>query len=198
MKTKTVYVATATVYLTDKRGNVKTLPVGTEISAREFADLNVARQAKFTRVEKSVGRARFAGGTVTDLPVVGGVVKTEFRPGEYNLLPVMVHDLVNEVESLWAAAYPEIPFPGVCVGQYKGGDHHLAWFINGGGLPASATPMFTTSNHLCGLRSKADRVAHPQPYPYHTASLLKTAERLRSGRPVFASTEQAIDRLLAA
>lgn len=192
-KVKTVYVATATVYLSDKRGNVKTLAKGTEISAREFAALNSARQAKFTAVTKSTGRARFDGGSVTDLPVVDGAVKTVFRPGEYHLLPVMVHDLVNEVESLWSSA-TDIPFPGVEVGPYSG-DKHLTWWIYREGLPAAATPMFTTSNHLCGFVPKRDRL--PGVCQYRTASLLKTAERLRSGRPIFATAEEAIDRVLA-
>ena len=194
-KTKTTYVATKLVYLTDKRGNVKTLPVGTELAAKAWSVLTPTQQTKFDRVEKSVGRVRFSGGTVTDLPVVDGVVKTVFRPGEYHLLPVMVHDLVNEVESLWSAAYPEIPFPGVCVSAYQA-DGHLTWFVSGSGWDHTVPPMYTTSNHLCRLLPQKHRRSGA--YPYYSAALLKTAERLRGGRPVFATLEQAIDRVLAA
>ena len=195
MKTKTVYVATAPVYLTDRRGNVKVLPVGHELAARAYQDLTPNQRAKFTSAVKNVGRARFNGGSVTDLPVVEGVVKTVFAPGEFHLLPVMVHEIVNEVVDLWASGYPEIPFPGVEVGAYTG-DKHLTWWICREHLPANATPMFSTSNHMCSLIAKRDRVAGV--YPYNTASLLKTAERLRGGRPIFATAEQAIDRVLAA
>jgi hypothetical protein len=195
MKTKIAYVATAPVYLTDRRGNVKVLPVGTELAARAYQDLTPNQRAKFSTVIKNTGRARFNGGSVTDLPVVDGVVKTVFVPGEFHQLPVMVHELVNEVAELWSAAHPELPFPGVGVGRYNGGDHHLTWWIYGQGLPAGTTPMFTTSNHLCGFSAKRDRRAGQ--YPYQTASLLKTAERLRAGRAIFATAEEAIDRVLA-
>lgn len=194
MKTKTVYVATATVYQTDKRGNTKVLPVGTEIAAKVYETLTANQKAKFEAVVKNTGRVRFSGGVVTDLPVIDGVIKTVFRPGEYHLLPVEVHNLVNEVEALWTAAHPEIPFPGVSVDEYCG-DRHLTWWIWSNGLPATATPMFSTSNHMCALKAKRDRVGAV--YQYRTASLLKTAERLRSGRPVFATAEEAIGRLLA-
>ena len=193
MKTKTVYVATAPVYLTDRKGNVKVLPVGHELAARAYQDLTPNQRAKFTSAVKNVGRARF-GGTARDLPVIDGVVKTTFVQGEYDLLPSGVRDLVNEVLPLWASACPDTPFPGVEVGRYNGGEHHLTWWIHRLGLPATATPMFSTSNHMCSLLAKRDQVAGL--YQYNTASLLKTAERLRAGRPVFATAEQAIDRLI--
>ena len=194
MKTKTVYVATSPVYLTDRRGNVKVLPVGHELATRAYDDLTPNQRAKFTSVVKNVGRVRFNGGTVTDLPVVDGVVKTVFTPGEFHLLPVMVHDLVNEVLPLWAAACPDIPFPGVEVGEYQG-DKHLTWWIFRLGLPASATPMLTTANRMCKPVPKRDRQVGQ--CPWRTAALLKVAERLRSGRPVFSSSEDAIDRVIA-
>jgi hypothetical protein len=195
MKTKTVYVATAPVYLTDRRGNVKVLPVGHELAARAYQDLTPNQRAKFTSAVKNVGRARFNGGSVTDLPVVGGVVKTVFTPGEFHLLPVMVHDLVNEVLPLWASACPDIPFPGVEVGEYLG-DKHLTWWIFREGLPVTATPMLTTANRMCKPVAKRERRVGQ--YPWRTAALLKVAERLRSGRPVFSSSEDAIDRVMAA
>ena len=196
MKTKITYVSTKPVFLADARGNIKELPVGSEITPAQWAALKSdTARAKFVRTEKSVGRVRFSGGVVTDLPVVDGVVKTSFAPGEFHLLPLAVRDLVNEVAELWPAACPEIPFPGVGVSPYDGGDGHLAWWINGQGLPATATPMLTTSNHMCGRTSKRSLAAGG--YPWRTASLLKVAERLRGGRPVFATAEQAIDRALA-
>ena len=195
MKTKTVYVATAPVYLTDRRGNVKVLPVGHELAARAYQDLTPNQRAKFASAVKNVGRARFNGGSVTDLPVVEGVVKTVFTPGEFHLLPVMVHDLVNEVLPLWAAACPDIPFPGVEVGEYLG-DKHLTWWIFREGLPVTATPMLTTANRMCKPVAKRERRVGQ--YPWRTAALLKVAERLRSGRPVFSSSEDAIDRVIAA
>ena len=194
MKTKTVYVATAPVYLTDRRGNVKVLPVGHELATHAYGELTPNQRAKFTSVVKNVGRVRFNGGSVTDLPVVEGVVKTVFAPGEFHLLPVMVHEIVNEVVDLWASGYPEIPFPGVEVGAYTG-DKHLTWWIYGQGLPVGAPPMYTTSNQLCGLGPKKKQVAGL--YPYRTAALLKVAERLRAGRPLFGSVEDAIGRLIA-
>jgi len=193
VKTKTVYVAATPVYLQDKRGNATVLPVGHELSGKAWSALNAARQAKFTRVEKPVGRGRF-GGVARDLPVIDGVVKSEFRPGEYHLLPVMVHDLINEIVPMWEAAYPEIPFPGVGVSAYQG-DNHLTWWVLGANLPATVGPMYTTTNHLCSLLPKRSR--RPGAYPYRSASLLKTAERLRAGRPVFATAEEAADRTLA-
>ena len=195
MKTKTVYVATAPVYLTDRRGNVKVLPVGHELATRAYGELTPNQRAKFTSVVKNVGRVRFNGGSVTDLPVVDGVVKTVFTPGEFHLLPVMVHDLVNEVLPLWAAACPDIPFPGVEVGEYLG-DKHLTWWIFREGLPVTATPMLTTANRMCKPVAKRERRVGQ--YPWRTAALLKVAERLRSGRPVFSSSEDAIDRVIAA
>jgi hypothetical protein len=195
MKTKTVYVATAPVYLTDRRGNVKVLPVGHELATRAYGELTPNQRAKFTSVVKNVGRVRFNGGTVTDLPVVDGVIKTTFVQGEYDLLPSGVRDLVNEVLPLWAATCPDIPFPGVMVGEYQG-DKHLTWWIFGPGLPVTATPMLTTANRMCKAAPKRDRRAGE--YPWRTAALLKVAERLRSGRPVFSSSEDAIDRVIAA
>jgi hypothetical protein len=195
MKTRTVYVATAPVYITDRRGNVKVLPVGHELATRAYGELTPNQRAKFTSVVKNVGRVRFNGGTVTDLPVVDGVVKTTFTPGEFHLLPVMVHDLVNEVLPLWASACPDIPFPGVEVGEYLG-DKHLTWWIFREGLPVTATPMLTTANRMCKPVAKRERRVGQ--YPWRTAALLKVAERLRSGRPVFSSSEDAIDRVMAA
>lgn len=192
-KTKTVYVATAPVYQTDRRGNTKVLAKGTEINSKTYESLTPNQRAKFEAVSKTVGRVRFNGGYVTDLPVVDGVVKTVYLPDEFHLLPVMVHDLINEVVTLWAQACPEIAFPGVEVGAYTG-DKHLTWWIFSDDLPVTATPMFTTSNHLCGYKPKRDQ--RPGTYQFRTASLLKTAERLRSGRPIFASAEEALDRLL--
>jgi len=196
MKTKTIFVATKPVFLTDSRGNTKELPVGSEITPAQWAALKSdTARAKFEKVEKSVGRVRFSGGVVTDLPVIDGVVKTVFAPGEYDLLPLAVRDLTEEVATLWAVAYPEIQFPGVEVGTYQGGDKHLTWWVWGGGLPANAAPMFNTSNRLCAPIAKRDRVQGR--YLYRTAALLKVAERLRAGRPVFATAEEAIDRALA-
>jgi hypothetical protein len=195
MKTKTVYISTAPVYLTDRKGNVKVLPVGHELATRAYGELTPNQRAKFTSVVKNVGRVRFNGGTVTDLPVVDGVVKTVFTPGEFHLLPVMVHDLVNEVLPLWASACPDIPFPGVEVGEYLG-DKHLTWWIFREGLPVTATPMLTTANRMCKPVAKRERRVGQ--YPWRTAALLKVAERLRSGRPVFSSSEDAIDRVMAA
>jgi len=195
MKTKITYVATKSVFLTDSRGNTKELPVGSEITRAQWAALKSdTARAKFEKVEKSVGRTRF-GGFARDLPVIDGVVKTGFAPDEFHLLPLAVRELTEEVATLWAASCPEIPFPGVAVSPYDGGDGHLAWWIRGEGLPATATPMYTTSNHLCSVGAKRNRVAGV--YPYRTPSLLKVAERLRAGRPVFATPEEAIDRALA-
>lgn len=195
MKVKTIYVSVKPVFLADARGNVKELPVGSEITPAQWVALKSdAARAKFTRTEKSVGRARF-GGTARDLPVIGGVVKTTFVKGEYDLLPSGVRDLVNEVLPLWAAACPDIPFPGVEVGEYLG-DKHLTWWIFREGLPVTATPMLTTANRMCKPVAKRERRVGQ--YPWRTAALLKVAERLRSGRPVFSSSEDAIDRVIAA
>lgn len=195
MKTKTVYVATAPVTFYDTRGNATVRPVGYEITEKEFKGLNGPRQAKFAPVTKNVGRVRFNGGTVTDLPVVDGVVKTTFTPDEFHLLPVEVHHLVNEVAELWVAQVPDVAFPGVCIGEYRGGDHHLTWWVAGSFFDVTVPPMLATCDKPCKFIKKHLKVGR---YPYHTASLLKVAERLRGGRPVFASPEQSIDRILAA
>jgi len=193
MKTKTVYVAHTQGYLPNKKGDVKVLTVGTEVTEKVFVTFTKNLQSKFTRVEKTVGRVRF-GGHARELPVIDGVVKTTFGPDELELLPVEVHNLVNEVAPLFETQ-TGYKFPGVYCGKYQA-DGHLTWFINGRGLPATATPMWSTSNHMCSLLAKRDRVGGG--YQYKSASLLKVAERLRAGRPVFATAEEAIDRALVA
>ena len=55
--------------------------------------------------------------------------------------------------------------------------------------------MYTTSNRLCAPVAKRYRLQGR--YLYRTAALLKVAERLRAVRPVFATAEEAIERVLA-
>ena len=191
---KVTYVSTVTVYLQDTRGNVKTLQPGTEITEREFKALNAPRQAKFTRVEKEVGKPRVAKMLHSDLPVFNGVAQTAFASAEFHLLKGQTRDLAEECAQLWSAAYPEISFPGVEIGRYNGGNQHLTFFLYGGGLSENLPPMYSTSNELCKRMPKKHVVEGA--YPYTTASLIKVTERLRSGRPVFAYSE-GIDTLLA-
>jgi hypothetical protein len=194
-KIKLVHVAISQVYVTKGRNSAVIKP-GTEISHKDWLALpSDHARAKFETVEKNVGRARFQGGKVTDLPVVDGVVKMEFAPDELHLLPLSVREIAEEVANLWGSAIPEIPFPGVALGKYGGSDE-LTWWICGGNLPENAPPMWSTRNIMCRLGAKKDR--RPGAYPFATASLLKVRERLIGGRPVFATYEEAIDRLLAA
>lgn len=190
---KSYYVASTVVYLQDSRGNAKVLEPGTEITEREFKALNAPRQAKFTRVEKEVGKPRVAKMLHSDLPVFNGVAQTAFASGEFHLLKGETRDLAEECAQLWAVAYPEIPFPGVNIGRYNGGERHLTFFLSGEGIPENLPPMYSTSNKLCKRMPKKHVVEGA--YPYTTASLIKVTERLRSGRPVFAYSE-AIDTLL--
>jgi hypothetical protein len=192
MKTKITYVAHTEFFNFDARGNSKPVKVGTVYNQKQFAALTPQKQAKFNRVEVTTGRVRF-GGHARELPVINGQIKTTFAPTELELLPVEVHNLVNEVAPMFETQ-TGYKFPGVFCGKYQA-DGHLTWFISGDLLPETATPMFTTSNHMTTLRAKRDRKNGG--YQFRTAALLKVAERLRAGRPVFATPEEAIDRLLA-
>ena len=144
-------------------------------------------------VKKPAGRARFASGTIRELPTENGAVKTVYSRDEFHLLPPAVRELIAEIDPLWLAE-TGFALPGVGLNAYRGGDQHLTWWIEGTLLDAKLPPMYTTMNKL--TRALPKKAAAASPYPYHTASLLKVAERLRGGRPVFAYDE-AIDRLLA-
>jgi hypothetical protein len=196
MKTKTVYVATTTFNVVVGR---KTLSFtkGQELTPAKWADLpNGAIRARFEKTEKPAGRVRFNSGTIRELPTENGAVKEIYAPHEFHLLPPAVRELIEEIAPLWRAECG-FDFPGVGLHAYRGGDHHLTWWIAGGLMPANLPPMYTTSNKLTAATTKKWVEAHPGAYRYHTAALLKVAERLRGGRPVFAYSE-AIDRLLAA
>jgi hypothetical protein len=141
-------------------------------------------------VKKPAGRARFASGTIRELPTENGAVKTVYSRDEFHLLPPAVRELIAEIDPLWLAETGFV-LPGVALCTYRA-DKHLTWWIAAELLEGNLPPMYTTANKLTRALPKKATSA----YRYHTASLLKVAERLRSGRPVFAYDE-AIDRLLA-
>jgi hypothetical protein len=191
MKIKNVYVATRPVYLTDARGNTKELPVGHEVNEKQFLTLTKNQQAKFTAKTVQVGRARFAAGTWAELPLdAAGARKRSYARHEFHLLPPAVRELIEEIDPLWLAE-TGFALPGVGIHEYRG-DDHLTWWIEGTLLPANLPPMYATTGRPCAALPKRN----PSPYRYHTAALLKVAERLRGGRPVFAYAE-GIDRLVA-
>lgn len=191
MQTKTVYVATATFTIQGRRP--VTYKKGQEITPAQWVALPTSSaRGRFEKVEKPAGRARFASGTIRELPTENGAVKTVYTRDEFHLLPPAVRELIAEIDPLWLAE-TGFALPGVGLNAYRGGDQHLTWWIRGHLLPANLPPMYTTSNQLTRPVPKKSTSA----YRYHTASLLKVAERLRGGRPVFAYSE-AIDRLLAA
>ncbi len=194
-KTKVTYVAHTQGYQTDKRGNVKVVKIGTEISEKEFLTLSTALQSKFTRTEKVVGRKVYQRMAIQHLPILNGVTQTEFTPDEFHLLKGETRDLAEECAQRWSVAFPEIPFPGVCVGKYHGGaNDFLTFFIRTEGLPADLPPFYSSNNNTTNLCPKKGIPASG--YRFKPAALLNVTQRLRSGRPVFAYSE-AIDGLLA-
>ena len=151
-------------------------------------------RGRFERVEKPVGRVRFNAGTWAELPVVDGAPKTHYARHEFHLLPPAVRELVEEIMPLWRAEVGA-ELGGVNIDRFRG-DDHLTWWIDGAYLAGNLPPMYSTTNRLTRAHGPRNFARLNQEYRYHTASLLKVAERLRGGRPVFAYPE-AIDRLLA-
>ncbi|MGA0110415.1 MAG: hypothetical protein ACO3HG_08110, partial [Schleiferiaceae bacterium] len=75
MKTKTVYRATVTFTVQGRRP--VTYQKGQEITPTQWTSLPTASaRSRFEKIEKPAGRARFASGTIRELPTENGAVKT--------------------------------------------------------------------------------------------------------------------------
>jgi hypothetical protein len=192
------YRALATVNVRDaKTGRTKTYAKGSVIAAAAWKALSSSTRERFEPVTR--GGRKAVRMTADQVPSYIRETGAEWvvGPDQLDALTGQTRDLAEEVAALWAVAYPEIPFPGVATGKYRA-DGHLTWWIAGQNLPGELPAMYATTGQLCRLRPVRQRGAYP--YPYHTASLLKVAERLRSGRPVFAydeATERLIDEIQA-
>jgi hypothetical protein len=198
MKTKTVYVATKPVYLTGAHGATKVLPVGHELTEREYRALNDARRAKFTAKTVTVGKPAFVHMTVGQIPADARIVDGQWHVGadELHQLRGDVRALAEENRALWCSAFPEITWPGIHTGRYHGDriEGRLTWFLDGENLPGNLPAMYAQQGVPCKLAGK--RVRARRAYQYDTAALTKTTERLRRGAEIFAYDE-ATDRLLA-
>jgi hypothetical protein len=197
MKTKTVYVATKPVYLTGARGATKVLPVGHELTEREYRALNDARRAKFTAKTVTVGKPTFVHMTVGQIPAEARIDdggSWHVGADELHMLQGDVRALAEENRALWCAAHPDIAWPGLMTGAYHGDpERRLTWFMDSHALAAHLPPMYAQQDVPCKLSTKKERARRG--YQYNTAALTKTTERLRRGAEIFAYAE-AIDRLL--
>jgi hypothetical protein len=198
MKTKTVYVATKPVYLTGAHGATKVLPVGHELTEREYRALNDARRAKFTAKTVTVGKPAFVHMTVGQIPAEARIDDRgswHVSADELHLLQGDVRALAEENRALWVATFPGLPWPGLQTGVYHGDpERRLTWFLDSAGLPGHLPPMYAQQGVPCKLSTKKQRAARA--YQYDTAALTKATERLRRGAELFAYDE-ATDRLLA-
>jgi hypothetical protein len=121
---KTTYVATSTVYVTDKRGNVKVLKEGTAISAKDWEKLpSSTARAKFTAlIKEAVARRVRSSSVIQDW--TADQLNLMIQLYIENVDPVNQEDNRELITEAFLAQFPERNSSGIkmVIMQIKGHD----------------------------------------------------------------------------
>ena len=187
MKVKITYVSTKPVFLADARGNIKELPVGSEITPAQWAALKSdTARAKFTRIERNLAAERAAVKQARD---AARYSVTVYGPDELNSIPdSAARERAHRIAAAWAVAVPQVPFAGVCCNEDRiDPEHKDNWYLLGSHWPADLPPMFTSNNRLT---QECAKVLGYQPetrgYRYFTVTLRTAWDRIKAGKELFA------------